>query len=200
MERSGGRTVRTPDPDVNYIVSGLERSGTSMMMQILHRGGAPVAFDRSRQADYHNPKGYFELEGGKIINRLMEGTFPFDQYRGIFVKITAYGLQYLPSGPGYRYKVIYMQRSLDEILTSMEKMSGPLNREEERPAFEHLHRFALKILRRRENIDYLLVPYRQVVHNPVEEIDRINRFLGGMLSREDAVRAVDPDLYRNVKK
>lgn len=192
--------MKTLDQDVNYIVSGLERSGTSMMMQILHRGGAPVAFDRSRQADYHNPKGYFELEGGKVINRLMEGTFPFDQYKGRCVKITAYGLTYLPSGPGYRYKVIYMQRSLDEILTSMEKMSGPVNWEEERPAFERLHTYVLTMLREREDIDYLPVMYRKVVHNPVAEITRINQFLGGVLSVEEAVRAVDPDLYRNVKK
>ena len=81
---------------INYIVSGLERSGTSMMMQILDKGGVPVAFDYMRKPNRHNPKGYYELAGGKIINQLMEGIFPFDNYRGIFIKITAYGLKYLP--------------------------------------------------------------------------------------------------------
>ena len=66
----------------NYIVSGLERSGTSMMMQILYKGGMPVAFDKSRPPNEHNPKGYYELEGGKVINRLMEGTFPMEKYDG----------------------------------------------------------------------------------------------------------------------
>ena len=59
------------DENINYIVSGLERSGTSMMMQILRSGGLPTAFDESRKPDVNNPKGYYELEGGKIINKLM---------------------------------------------------------------------------------------------------------------------------------
>ncbi|HEC89870.1 MAG TPA: nucleotide pyrophosphatase, partial [Thermoplasmatales archaeon] len=109
------------NPEYNYIVSGLERSGTSMLMQALYAGGFPIAFDESRKPDENNPKGYFELEGGKIINRLMEGAFPFEKYRGIFIKITAYGLKFLPTG---RYKVIYSERDIEEILDSMEKMMG----------------------------------------------------------------------------
>ncbi len=80
------------DKTRNYIVSGLERSGTSMLMQILHAGGVPMAFDNStRPPDDSNPKGYFELEGGKIINKLMKETFPFEKFKGQFIKITAYG-------------------------------------------------------------------------------------------------------------
>ena len=75
------------DENINYIVSGLERSGTSMLMQILLAGGVPVFFDRSRPIDENNPKGYYELEGGKIINKLMDGTFPLHEYKGKFIKI-----------------------------------------------------------------------------------------------------------------
>ena len=54
------------DENINYIVSGIERSGTSMLMQILYSGGVPVAFDKNtRPPDENNPKGYYELEGGK---------------------------------------------------------------------------------------------------------------------------------------
>lgn len=182
---------------VNYIVSGLERSGTSMMMQILYRGGAPVAFDNSRKPDYHNPKGYFELEGGKIINRLMEGTFPFEKYDGKFIKITAYGLKFLPKG---NYKIIYMVRNIDEILDSMEKMSGPINREEERPLLEKLNRITIKLMDEREDIDYIIVRYNDVIKDPRKEIERVNEFLGGMLNVSEAVKAVDPKLYRNVRE
>ncbi|MBM3285502.1 MAG: nucleotide pyrophosphatase, partial [Candidatus Aminicenantes bacterium] len=95
------------DNAINYIVSGLERSGTSLLMQILRAGGVPVAFDMaSRPPDDDNPRGYFELEGGKVISRLMDGTFPLDEYRGTFIKITAYGLKFLPPG---RYRVIYTE-------------------------------------------------------------------------------------------
>ncbi len=183
--------------DTNYLVSGLERSGTSMMMQMLNRGGVSVAFDRSREPDVHNPKGYYELEGGKIINRLIEGTFPFEKYRGTFIKVTAFGLRYLPEG---RYKVIYMLRDLDEIMDSMEKMSGEVDRAEEKPAFRRLNRCAKQLLRNRDDIDALMVHYRDVVEQPREEAERVSRFLDGILDVKMGVAAVDPDLYRNVKK
>lgn len=181
---------------MNYIVSGIERSGTSMMMQVLYMGGAKVAFDKSRSPDYHNPKGYYELEGGKIINRLMEGSFPFKKYDGMFVKITAYGLKFLPKG---QYKIIYMMRDLDEVMDSMEKMSGPIDREKEKPVFEKLNSFSINLMKKREDIDYITVNYRDVIDDTVREIERINKFLGGMLNVESAAQAVDPTLYRNIK-
>jgi len=181
---------------MNYIVSGIERSGTSMMMQVLYMGGAKVAFDKSRAPDYHNPKGYYELEGGKIINRLMEGSFPFKKYDGMFVKITAYGLKFLPKG---QYKIIYMMRDLDEVMDSMEKMSGPIDREKEKPVFEKLNSFSINLMKKREDIEYIIVNYRDVINDTVKEIERINKFLGDMLNVESAAQAVDPTLYRNIK-
>ena len=69
------------DENINYIASGIERSGTSLLMQILEAGGLPMAFDTdSRPPDDNNPRGYFELEGGKIISRLMKNTFPLADY------------------------------------------------------------------------------------------------------------------------
>ena len=100
------------DKNINYIVSGLERSGTSMLMQILLAGGVPLAFDSTREIDQNNPKGYYELEGGKIISKLMDGTFPINEYKGNFIKITSYGIKYLPSG---NYKIIYSERNIEEI-------------------------------------------------------------------------------------
>jgi len=144
---------------MNYIVSGIERSGTSMMMQILHMGGAKVAFD-------------------------------------MFVKITAYGLKFLPEG---QYRIIYMMRDLDEVMDSMEKMSGPIDRENEKPVFEKLNSISIKLMEERDDIDYIIMNYRDVIKNPVEEIEKLNGFLGGMLNVESAVGAVDPNLYRNIK-
>ena len=63
--------------DTNYIVSGLERSGTSMLMQILKAGNIPISFDKFRKPDDNNPRGYFELEGGKIINKLIPINFRY---------------------------------------------------------------------------------------------------------------------------
>ena len=79
------------EKNINYIVSGLERSGTSMLMQILKAGSVPISYDKSRKPDENNPKGYFELEGGKIINKLIDSDFPLDRFKGEFIKITAFG-------------------------------------------------------------------------------------------------------------
>jgi len=117
----------TLEKDTNYIVSGLERSGTSMIMQILNTGGIPTGFDDARPYDENNPKGYYELEGGKIINRLINKTFPFEKYKGQFIKITCYGLKFLPKA---RYKIIYSERNIEEILDSMEKMMGKKTKKE----------------------------------------------------------------------
>jgi len=182
---------------MNYIVSGLERSGTSMMMQILYKGGMPVAFDSSRPPDEQNPKGYFELEGGKIINRLMDGTFPLEKYDDMFIKITAYGLKFLPVG---RYRIVYMVRDMDEIMDSMEKMAGEVDRDTEKPLFERLNRHGIKLMERREDIDYIIVRYNDVLMEPRKEIEKVNEFLGGRLDVDSAVEAVDPRLYRNRKK
>lgn len=167
-----------------------------MMMQLLHYGGASVAFDRSREADEHNPKGYYELEEGKIISRLMEGSFPLDKYKGQFIKVTAYGLKFLPQGK-YNYKVIYMLRDLDEILDSREKMVGEVDKDEEKPLLEKLNRISLNLMKKRDDINYLTVSYNKVIENPEEEIKRINQFLEGILDNNSALRAIDPQLYRN---
>ena len=182
---------------VNYIVSGLERSGTSMMMQILHSGGAPIAFNESREPDIHNPKGYYELEGGKVITKLIEGSFPFDKYRRQFIKITSYGLKFLPIG---NYKVIYMIRNIEEVMDSMEKMSGPINREKEKPLFEKLNDFSISLMEKRDDISFFIIKYNDVINNPRKEITKINSFLDGMLNIESAIKAVDQSLYRNVKE
>jgi hypothetical protein len=166
-----------------------------MMMQILRRGGFPVAFDELRGSNYHNPKGYYELEGGKIIDRLMNGTFSFEKYDEKAIKITAYGLTFLPPG---RYRIIYMRRHLDEILDSMEKMSGPIDRENEKPLFEKLDALSLTIMETRDDIAYRVVNYRDVITDPVQEIEKISLFIGPF-DVAAAAQAVDPSLYRNVR-
>ena len=184
------------DENMNYIVSGLERSGTSMMMQILHAGGVPVEFDDSRRPDENNPKGYYELEGGKIINKLMEGTFPVENYRGRFLKITAFGLKYLPPG---RYKIIYMERNLDEVLDSMEKMAGinDKDREETKESFRKLNEKVKREIQGREDIEVLLVNYNEVLEHPKSYIDRICRFIEESdMDTQRMVGAIDKRLYR----
>ena len=184
------------DEHINYIVSGLERSGTSMMMQILRAGGVPTAFDDLRKADENNPKGYYELEGGKIINKLMDKAFPMEKYRGMFIKITAFGLTFLPQGS---YKVIYMERNLEEVLDSMEKMAkiNDENREEIKESFKKLNDKVKRDIQSREDVDVLFVSYNEILACPEESIKRVCDFIVlPDTTVKEMVDAVDKRLYR----
>jgi hypothetical protein len=182
---------------VNYIVSGLERSGTSLLMQILQAGGIPTAFDvESRPPDDNNPRGYFELQGGKVINRLMDGTFPLADYKGRFIKITAYGLKFLPPG---NYRVIYTERNIDEVLDSMEKMAKIRDekREDTRTSFIRLNEMIKDIITKREDIDVLFVNYNQMIADPGCQIRKICEHFGwGEANLAGMISAVDESLYR----
>jgi hypothetical protein len=164
------------DEKVNYIVSGQERSGTSMLMQILNAGSIPTAFDESRPADNHNIKGYYELEGGKIINKLISNEFPMGKYKGNFIKITAYGLKYLPPGD---YKIIYTERDIEETLDSIEKMVGKkeINRNETRDNIIKLNNLIKKEIQLRSDVHVLFVNYNNILENPKENIINILKFL-----------------------
>jgi hypothetical protein len=182
--------------DTNYIVSGLERSGTSMMMQVLAAGGVPIAYSETRKPDTHNPKGYYELEGGKIINRLMQGTFPFESYKGTFIKITAYGLSYLPEG---FYKIIYMERNLEEVLDSMETMAqiGDENRGETKKSFQKLNEKIIKTLQTKKRTEVLFVNYNDVLKNSWENIEKICQFIGPyQYDTPKMISVIDNTLYR----
>jgi len=184
------------DKNINYIASGLERSGTSLLMQILRAGDIPINYDNLRQADNNNPKGYYELEGGKIINKLIEGSFSFNNYRGKFIKITAFGLQFLPIG---KYKIIYSERNIDEIMDSMEKMIGKKdkNREEIKKSFERLNKMIKDFLKKRDDIEFLLVNYNDIILNIEENIRKITKFLEiNDEAIDKMINAVDDRLYR----
>lgn len=184
----------------NYIVSGLERSGTSMMMQILHSAGVPVAFDDSRLPDKNNPKGYFELEGGKIIERFADGTFPLDEYRGRFLKITAYGLKYLPKG---KYSIIYCTRDIEEVLDSMSKMAGGVddNRDATRKAFVKMDANRKELLKERNDTAVLFMNYNDILSSPKANLINICSFLKipkNVLS--EMLSVVDASLYRQRRR
>jgi hypothetical protein len=184
------------DENINYIVSGLERSGTSMMMQILHAVDIPIASDDLRKSDENNPKGYYELEGGKIIDRLMEKTFPIEKYEGRFIKITAFGLSFLPQGS---YKIIYMERNLDEVMDSMEKMAkiNDETREETKESFKKLNEKIKNDIKYRDDIDVLFVNYNEMLEIPEENVKRVCNFLNLYDAAVNAmVDAIDTRLYR----
>lgn len=179
------------------IVSGLPRSGTSLLMQMLHAGGIEVVSDHLRTADVDNPRGYFELEKVKQIQKdasWIPGT------RGKAFKMVSQLLYHLPHTE--RYRVIFMQRNLDEVLASQEKMlrrrqSPVAPRETIREAFtlhlDMLHRW----LQQQANIQLLQVNYNELVTAPAPHAENIARFLGNRPAVPAMLQAIDTDLYRN---
>jgi len=105
------------------IVSGIPRSGTSLMMQILGAGGMPLHTDNLRTADESNPRGYYECESIKSLRTSPMVIAPAD---GKAVKVISSLLAFLPSQ--FQYRVIFMRRRLDEIIASQDKMLKQLGR------------------------------------------------------------------------
>jgi Sulfotransferase domain len=181
------------------IVSGLPRSGTSLMMQMLEKGGVPVVIDHVRTPDTDNPKGYHEFEK---VKKIKEDTSWLPETRGKAFKMVSQLLYELP--PSENYRVIFMIRDLDEMLVSQEKMLKRLNRPaapagDIKPSFiAHLDRLRTW-LGQQQNIKILYVDYKDLIERPQEEAERIGTFLSGAADAEAMAQAVDPLLYRNRK-
>ncbi|MFO8015953.1 MAG: sulfotransferase domain-containing protein [Candidatus Woesearchaeota archaeon] len=183
---------------VNYIISGCPRSGTSMLMRILHNAGFPIAKDEKRKADRDNVHGYFEVHN--IINKLKDNPELVFEYDNKALKVTHFGLQYLPEREEGGYRIIYVERDMEEVLDSMEKMMGQSDeeREETRQAFLKFDRKVRELMDERKDIEHMIVSHRKLVKDPEPEIDRITGFYGIKPSKKDAMlKAIDPESYRN---
>jgi hypothetical protein len=181
------------------VVSGLPRSGTSMMMRMLEAGGLPIVTDHVRAADHDNPRGYYEFEPAK---KTRQDASWLESSEGKAVKMV-YKLVYDLSGR-YSYRVIVMRRKLEEILASQRKMLERLGKEADTVSDEKIGELLTRELtafdawlRRQPNFVALDVDYNQVLADPLPLIERVNAFLGGGLDREAMQRVVEPELYRN---
>src|SRR6266536_2490928 len=115
--------MKSPSREPIIVVSGLPRSGTSMMMKILAEGGLSIVTDELRTPDTDNPNGYFELEN---VKQMSAGNVDWlSNAGGKVVKVISALLEYLP--PLYSYKVIFMEREIREILASQRKMLARRN-------------------------------------------------------------------------
>lgn len=180
-----------------YIISGLPRSGTSLMMQILEAGGFDILTDGLRKPDESNPKGYYEYEKVKSLAR--DNSW-LHEAEGKAVKVIAQLLRFLP--PEYDYKVIFMKRDMYEIIRSQQKMLG---RPEEKFPLAIAQAFENELIKvetwqlKEPNVDLMYVSYTDLLENPIEKICEINKFLGDQLDEDKAVKVIDKNLYRTRK-
>ena len=183
----------------NYItiVSGLPRSGTSMMMSMLVAGGIEAVTDGIRKPDENNPKGYHEFEKVKIIQ---EDISWLEDCRGKAVKIISEFLFYLPDNR--EYKIIFMRRHMKEILASQRTMLSRLGRHGANKNDEEMtESFGKHIMRvdkclKGKSYDVLHIDYRNAIMDPWKNAESVNRFLNFRLNIAKMVDVVDSKLYR----
>lgn len=181
------------------VVSGLPRSGTSMMMQMLEAGGLPIFTDKERTADESNPKGYYEHEA---VKNLAKNRSWLPQANGKAVKVIAHLLKHLPMN--YRYKVIFMERDLVEVVSSQQKMlvrNGKQQNVDTLPLHlvEAFKKSLLEVKTWAEsqpNVELFFVPYNETLEAPFMAALNINDFLGGQLEPEAMTQVVDAGLRR----
>lgn len=184
------------------IVSGLPRSGTSLMMQMLAAGGVPILSDGERRADVDNPKGYLEWER---IKQLPKEPGCIAEGEGKAVKVISQLLLSLPLA--HEYRVIFMQRPLAEVLASQEQMlrhRGTAEAGGDTPAItkafqNHLYEVNTW-LNGKPNVKVMRVQYHNVLKEPGVIAESLAQFLGMALNVEAMARQVDATLYRQRAK
>jgi hypothetical protein len=184
------------------VVSGLPRSGTSMMMRMLEAGGYVIFTDDIRTPDENNPKGYYEFER---VKKLKDGdhSWVIDS-KGKVVKVVSALLVHLPHD--FQYKIIFMQRDMGEILASQRKM---LHRQGNPDSLsddvltdlyqKHLNK-TTTWLASQPNMDVIYVSYNDLIQNPEDDVSRVSQFLGGILDDQAMLTVIDPTLYRERSK
>lgn len=181
------------------IVSGLPRSGTSMLMKMLEAGGVEIVTDNLRKSDIDNPKGYYEYEK---VKQLQKDSAWLYTMRGKAIKVISFLLYHLPLS--LSYKVLFMQRNMQETLASQKKMLDRLGQQNDAVSdsalalkFEtHLNKVTTWIATQK-NMGCLYVNYNETLADPLTRAYDIQEFLQQPLNIEDMVAVVDPNLYRN---
>ncbi|HEY8241067.1 MAG TPA: sulfotransferase domain-containing protein [Kiritimatiellia bacterium] len=180
------------------VVSGLPRSGTSLMMQMLHAGGMPVLTDNLREPDANNPHGFLEHEK---VKSLKKDNSWMGEAEGKVVKIVSHLLQFVD--PRYEYRVIFMVRDVEEVVRSQSSMLERLGKTAAQAPADTLNRHYTKHLSeikewlgKQANFQVLYVNHREAVMNTEREVGRINEFLGGVLDVAKMIAIIKPALYR----
>ena len=188
--------------DYIIVVSGLPRSGTSMMMKMLEAGGLEILTDNLREADANNPKGYYEFER---VKQMKDGDLAWlPDALGKVVKIVTGLITFLPAS--YNYKVMFMQRELKEVLSSQKKMLGRLGKCDDNIPDDTMAKIYQEHLKQVErwiskqpNMEVLYLNYNTMVSNPTESLHKVNAYLGGGMNVEMMAKVVDKELYRERK-
>jgi predicted AlkP superfamily phosphohydrolase/phosphomutase/tetratricopeptide (TPR) repeat protein len=202
-ERPDPRAEEEESGKTFVIVSGLPRSGTSLMMQLLEAGGLPAMTDPERKADIDNPRGYYEWQSIKQIAKKPE-LLDDEAVEGKAIKCISMLLPALPTK--HHYKVIFMMRPIKEVALSQNAMVQRLgtraaefdSTQLERGLRGHREE-TLRWLKSISHMEFIESEYPMLIRDPLSQISRLIDFLGKerLPSFENMAMVVDPSLYRN---
>src|SRR5215470_8019943 len=180
------------------VVSGLPRSGTSLMMQMLVAGGLPALTDDLRSADENNPKGYFEWEPAKALK---QNPGAIADAEGKVVKIISALLAHLPGT--HEYRVVFMMRPLEEVVASqnrmLERMGKPVPQTAAAAVIAAFRKHLLEVdgwLGDKPYLKVVRMNHADVLWQPRESAATIAEFVGIPLSTERMAAQVERSLYR----
>ena len=185
------------EPQTIVVVSGLPRSGTSMMMRMLEAGGLAPLTDHVRSADEDNPRGYYEFEPVKDLPRDSSWVA---QAHGKAVKVISALLRHLP--PDQSYKVLFMHREMGDVLASQKQMlvrrgKGERADDDRMAALFRKHLSDVEaVIGASTSFDVMYVRYEDVVRDPCGQAAAVNEFVGGGLDTRGMADIVEPDLHR----
>jgi hypothetical protein len=183
--------------DFITIVSGLPRSGTSLMMQMLTSGGMPALTDSARAADENNPRGYFELEA---VKRLRSDQSWLEQARGRAVKIIHLLLRELPIDGRFEYRVLFMLRPIEEVLASQRAMLARQGKPATSVSLAAIYKSQLaqaqEWMGAHPCFSCLTLEHHGVVQEPAASAAAIAEFLQRDLDVKAMAAAVDLSLWR----
>jgi hypothetical protein len=179
---------------MTVVVTGLPRSGTSMMMQMLAAGGAGCLVDAQRPADRFNPRGYMEF--APVASLARDAGF-LDHAAGKAVKIVIPHLFCLPTDPDYR--LIFMLRDIQQVARSQQAMARA--NQPDQPALdeaslvgilEHQLDQARRFVDQQFADHVLYIPYQQGLADPAGTARQVNALSGDRLDEKAMANAVDP--------
>ena len=184
-----------------YIVSGLPRSGTSMMMQMLEKAGLDILTDKIRKPDESNPKGYYEHEE---IKKLATNKKWLKNAVGKTIKVIAQLLLQLPAK--YHYKIIFMNRDIDEVVKSQHKMLVSKGKAKEDTFPVNLKITFVKTIKKvqfwankNHNVEILYMNHKDLIEQPEKEALKIIEFLNLDIDSKKIASVIDKKLYRTKK-
>jgi hypothetical protein len=181
------------------IVSGLPRSGTSMLMNILKENSIEILEDKTKEADEYNPKGYFEFQP---VSELPEGNITWlEQAEGKAVKVTSYFLHHLPAK--YEYKVLFMERKIEEIVKSQQKTVAEEGKKFHKKEIKMMEDYFQDHIKQTKtwislqpNFTVRYLSYNRIIENPKQFLPLISEFLELELKEESFTKIVDSSLYK----